>query len=197
MLAAQRITFNALSLAFLPGIGFGLATTALVGMSVGACRVELGGAAAVVAARGAILWMGAVSAVYFVFAPLIVGLFQPDPTVAAAGEQMLRIIALAQPAWALIFVYSGALRGLGNTLFPFVVNAGGIWGVVAITAVALHAVGTDAVTPWWGFVLMAPLSAALSWRRFTCSVAGWRPLGVPQVESRAAALPVIPPGEAI
>ena len=37
----------------------------------------------------------------------------------AAG---LRIVALAQPFWAMLFVYSGALRGLGNTRFPLRVN---------------------------------------------------------------------------
>jgi multidrug resistance protein, MATE family len=199
MLAAQRITFNALSLAFLPGIGFGLATTALVGMSVGARRVELGGAAAAVAARWALLWMGAVSATYFVSAPLILSLFQPEPAVAEAGQQMLRIIALAQPGWALVFVYSGALRGLGNTLFPLAVNTGGIWLVVAITAVLLRFMGTDAVTPWWGFVVMAPVMASLAWRRFTQSVAGWpRAPGTLDVVPRPVSpLPASPPPEAV
>ena len=39
VLAAHRVAFNALSLAFLPGIGFGVAATALVGQSVGARRL--------------------------------------------------------------------------------------------------------------------------------------------------------------
>jgi multidrug resistance protein, MATE family len=199
MLAAQRITFNALSLAFLPGIGFGLATTALVGMSVGARRVELGGAVAGVAARWALLWMGAVSGTYFVCAPLILSLFQPEPAVAEAGQQMLRIIALAQPAWALIFVYSGALRGLGNTLFPLVINTAGIWLVVAISAALLRLVGTDAVAPWWGFVLIAPLMATLAWRRFHQAVAQWPPRrgaldAAPRIPAR---MPASPPPEAV
>ncbi|HZS02375.1 MAG TPA: MATE family efflux transporter [Chloroflexota bacterium] len=199
MLAAQRITFNALSLAFLPGIGFGLATTALVGMSVGARRVELGGAAAGVAARWALLWLGVVSGTYFVCAPLILALFQPDPTVAAAGQRMLRIIALAQPGWALVFVYSGALRGLGNTLFPLVVNAGGIWLVVASSALLLRLAGTDAVAPWWGFVVMAPVMAGLSWRRFTRSVARWREGrgALDAVPRPTARLPASPPPETV
>ena len=35
-LAAQQITFTALSLAFLPAFGFSIAATALVGQSIGA-----------------------------------------------------------------------------------------------------------------------------------------------------------------
>ena len=44
-LAAHRIAFNALSLSFLPGFGFGIAATALVGQSVGAQEPEEGAAA--------------------------------------------------------------------------------------------------------------------------------------------------------
>src|SRR6185503_11527534 len=60
-LAAQRITFNALSLSFLPGIGFGIAATALVGQSIGARRLAEGAAAARVATKWAVLWMSAIA----------------------------------------------------------------------------------------------------------------------------------------
>jgi MATE family multidrug resistance protein len=71
VLAAQRITFNALSLSFLPCIGFGIAATALVGQSVGARRIDEGQAAARVATNWAVLWMSAITALLIVFAPLI------------------------------------------------------------------------------------------------------------------------------
>lgn len=172
-LAAQRLTMTALSLAFLPGIGFSLATTALVGMSVGARRVELGGAVAGVAARWTVFWMGSVAAVYFVLAVPLMGLFSQDPAVIEAGAAMLRIIALAQPGWAMAFAYSGALRGLGNTRFPLVTNAGAIWTVVLGGYGLLYGLGTDTLVPWWGFVVMSPLMAALPWWRFRAAVAGW------------------------
>lgn len=187
ILAAQRVTFNALSLAFLPGIGFSLATTALVGMSVGARRVPLGGAAAAVAARWTVLWMGTVAAIYFIFAEQILGLFTDDPVMMQAGAAMLRIIALAQPAWAIVFTYSGALRGLGNTRFPLLANAGGIWSIVACGYLLVRIVGTDAIVPWWGFVVVSPVMGALGWWRFTRAVATW-PEPAP-----AADLPPSPP----
>jgi len=39
-LVAQRVVINLLSLSFLPGLGFGLAATALVGQAVGAQRPD-------------------------------------------------------------------------------------------------------------------------------------------------------------
>jgi putative MATE family efflux protein len=173
VLAAQRIAFNALTLSFLPGTGFGLATTALVGMSVGAKRVVLGAAAAGVAARWTVAWMGGVGAVYFVFAPAIVSLFTTDPAVLADGTAMLRLIALAQPGWAIVFVFSGALRGLGDTRFPLIANAGSLWLTVLGGYVLLNYFDASAVVAWTGFAVLSPFMGALAWRRFSQSVAHW------------------------
>ena len=46
VLAAQRIAMNAMSLSFLPGFGFAIAATALVGQSIGARRPDEGAAVA-------------------------------------------------------------------------------------------------------------------------------------------------------
>jgi putative MATE family efflux protein len=170
VLAAQRIAFNALSLSFLPGIGFGLATTALVGMSVGARRVDEGAAAAGVAARWAMAWMSTAGLIYLVLAEPVLGLFTDDPTVIAEGVPVLRIVALAQPAWALLFVYSGALRGLGNTSYPLVTNTSGIWAIVLLGYLLVRGLGTSAVVAWVGFAALSPLMAALVWWRFRRAV---------------------------
>ncbi len=58
-LAAHRVVINALSLSFLPGIGFGLATTALVGQAIGARRLGEVQAITRIALRWAMIWMGA------------------------------------------------------------------------------------------------------------------------------------------
>src|SRR5215211_1235965 len=79
VLAAQRITFNALALSFLPGIGFSIAATALVGQSVGARRIGEGGAAARVATTWAVIWMSAIAALLIIFAPQVMRLFSNDP----------------------------------------------------------------------------------------------------------------------
>ena len=86
---------------------------------------------------------------------------------------MMRIIALAQPAWALVFVFSGALRGLGNTRFPLVVNAGCVWAIVILAYVLLNALGASAVVAWVGFAVISPLMGGLAWWRFSRAVATW------------------------
>ena len=104
-LAAHRMAFNALSLSFLPGIGFGIAATALVGQSVGARRLDEGAAATRIAMRWAVDLDGrARGLACCIFAPQIMRMFTDDPAVIAAGAAALRVVALAQPFWAVMFV---------------------------------------------------------------------------------------------
>jgi len=171
VLAAQRITFNALSLSFLPGIGFGIAATALVGQSVGARRIGEGQAAARVATTWAVMWMSAIAVLLIIFAPQIFQLFTSDAAVIAAGVPGLRVLALTQPFWAVLFVQAGALRGTGNTHFPLMVTGTSIWAAVALALALLETVGGGLVSVWAAFLALAPLMAFLMWRRFRRTVA--------------------------
>jgi putative MATE family efflux protein len=170
VLAAQRITFNALSLSFLPGIGFGIAATALVGQSIGAQRIGEGAAAARVATKWAVIWMSAIAALLIIFAPQIVALFTSDAAVLAEGVPGLRVLALTQPFWAVLFVQSGALRGTGNTRFPLLVTGSSIWAAVGLAFVLIETVGGGLVSIWAAFLAVAPLMALLVWRRFRRTV---------------------------
>src|SRR6266540_4010149 len=171
VLAAQRITFNALSLSFLPGIGFGIAATALVGQSVGARRIDEGQAAARVATNWAVLWMSAITALLIVFAPQIFHSFTSDAAVIEAGVPGLRVLALTQPFWAVLFVQAGALRGTGNTRFPLMVTGTSIWAAVGLAFALLETVGGGLVSVWGAFLAVAPVMAFLMWRRFRRTIA--------------------------
>jgi putative MATE family efflux protein len=170
VLAAHRIAFNALSLSFLPGIGFGIAATALVGQSVGARRIEEGAAAARIATTWATVWMTVIAGAIVIFAEPILRLYTADQAVIAAGAAGLRVVALAQPFWAILFVQSGGLRGTGNTRFPLLVTGGGIWISVALSYLLVHLTGGKLGAVWAGFLILAPVMAALHWWRFRRAV---------------------------
>jgi Na+-driven multidrug efflux pump len=170
VLAAQRVTFNALSLSFLPGIGFGIATTALVGQSVGARRIQDGAAAARIATTWALIWMSAIAALLFIFAPQVLHMFTSDETVVAAGSSGLRVVALAQPFWAVLFVQSGALRGSGNTSTPLRITGSGMWISAGLAALMVSTLGGGLVAIWAAFLAVAPAMALLMWRRFQRTV---------------------------
>ena len=165
-LAAHRISFTALSFSFLPGIGFSIATTALVGQSLGARRILEGAEAARIATWWAVVWMGTIALVLIVFADPILGLFTDDPGVRRAGVAALRVVALAQPFWAVLFVQSGATRGAGDTRFPLLVTGAGIWLSVGLAMLLLRFVGGGLVSVWLAFLITSPPMAWLHRRHF-------------------------------
>ena len=165
-LAAQRLSFTAMSVAFLPGFGFAIAATALVGQSLGGRRPAEAAAAASIATRWAALWMGALGVIYFFFGEPIMRIFSDDPAVIDFGVASFRVIAFSQPFWAVMFVQSGALRGAGNTSFPLRVNAIGMWISVGLAALAVGWLGLGLVGAWGAYTLLAPIIAFIVWRRF-------------------------------
>jgi putative MATE family efflux protein len=168
VLAAHRIALNALTLSFLPGIGFGIAATALVGQSLGARRMAEGAAATRIATRWAVGWMSAIGALVLIFARPIMQLFTVDPAVVEAGAAGLRVVALAQPFWAVLLVLAGALRGTGNTRFPLLATGGSVWISVGLACGLLATVGGGLVAVWAAFLALAPALAAIyhwRWRR--------------------------------
>src|SRR5262245_2454144 len=175
VLAAHRIALNSLTLSFLPGIGFGIAATTLVGQSLGAQRMAEGAAATRIATSWAIGWMGAIGAIVLIFATPIMQLFTVDPAVVEAGAAGLRVVALAQPFWAVLFVLAGALRGTGNTRFPLLATGGTVWLSVGLAYGLLATVGGGLVAVWAAFLVLAPALALIyrwRWRRAVAEYGG-------------------------
>src|SRR5919199_39147 len=164
-LAAQRISMSALSFSFLPGVGFSIAATALVGQSIGARRPRDGANVARVATIWAVLWMSGIGVLLLVFATPIMRLFTSDPAVVRIGAAALRVVALTQPTWAIGLVQSGALRGTGDTRFPLIMSAAGIWSAVLLAWLALRLVGGGLPAVWATFLVTSPVTSFLTWRR--------------------------------
>jgi len=125
--AAQRITFNALSISFMPGMGFGMAATTMTGQCLGAGRPDLARRSAWIAVRMAALWMCTMGIGLIIFGNQIMRLFSNDPTIIAVGTAALRVIALSQPFQALGQVMAGSLRGAGDTRFPMFATGLAVW----------------------------------------------------------------------
>jgi multidrug resistance protein, MATE family len=168
-LAAQQIAFTALSLAFMPGFGFGLAATALVGQSVGARRLDDAGIASRIAENWAIIWMTAGGIAYFFFAPQIMAIFIDDRAVESAGIDALRALAIGLPIWAVWSVYGGSLRGIGDTVTPLLTNGSSVWASVLLAYLWVRYADGGLGAVWLTFFFTAPAAAAVNrmryWRR--------------------------------
>jgi Na+-driven multidrug efflux pump len=162
-LAAQQIGFTALALAFMPGFAFGVASTALVGQSIGAGRPDDARKAVRISVRWSALWMAVGGGIYFIFASPVMRLFTDDPEVAHAGANALRALAIGLPFWSAWMVYGGALRGIGDTRSPMITSAIAVWGAVGIAYVAVAVFDRGLGAVWLSFFVTAPLAALCNW----------------------------------
>lgn len=172
-LAAEQITFTALSLAFLPAFGFSMAATTLVGQSIGARLPADGRAAARIAMRFAVLWMGSGGVLAFVFGKRIVSTFTSDPAVIADGVIGLRALSIALPFWAVWFVAGGGLRGSGDTRTPLIIGPATMWLSVLIAYVAVRWFGGGLGAVWFSFVFTTAPASLLMWRAFRRRIADY------------------------
>lgn len=115
-LAAHGVTLAIQSLTFNIGFALSVATTALVGQSLGAGRPDLAERSAYVTMRYSLVFMVALGVVMMAFGGSITGLFvggENADEVVHIGRQLLFIFAFAMPGLAVSLSLGGGLRGGG------------------------------------------------------------------------------------
>ena len=168
-LAAHRITIAVMSIAFLPGFGFAIATTSLVGQAFGARRLEEIKPIARIAAIWAFIWMGVIGISCAIFAEPLLRLFTTDSAVIDAGLTGVRVAGLLNwIALPFTFVYAGALRGTGDSRSPLFVQGIGWWcATLAAWGVLALVPGSGLGTLWAVFSLIIPFMGVLMVRQLT------------------------------
>lgn len=116
--AALQIGMRTEALAFMPGFGYSVAASALVGQSLGAKLPDRAESYARTATIQAIVVMSLMAVFFYTFASPIAAVFASDATVRKLGVDYLRINAFCEPFLALGMVLTGALQGAGDTVRP-------------------------------------------------------------------------------
>lgn len=162
---AANLTINTIeSIGQLPGLGFAVAATTLVGQALGAEDPELAKRSAWAALRPCFAFMLGMGICTLLLPQFLLSLFVADTSVVLAGTSALRFSLLTLPALAISFICNGSLRGAGDTKFPVVVRATGTWGVRLPIALLL--------IPWLGLIGARLAMAADFWVQ--ASLSCWR-----------------------
>lgn len=127
-IAAHHLAIQAESLSYMPSFGFAVAATTLVGQSIGAGEPQKAKQFGIMASNMGSFLMTLTGFVLFFGGGFIVSLFTPDAAVVVMGAALLKIVAFAQPFEAGATIYAGALRGAGDSKWPFYINLVGVWG---------------------------------------------------------------------
>lgn len=126
-LAGYQVGLRIEGIAFMPGFGFAIAATALVGQNLGANNKERAYNMGVISGRIAYIFMGSVGLLLILFPEFLVGFFTQDEATVAVASYYLILVGLAQIPLAIMFVYSGALRGAGATKITLIVSVLSLW----------------------------------------------------------------------
>ncbi len=165
--AANQVAINGWSLAFMPGFGFAVAGTTLVGQALGANDPDAAQQRGYTAYRLGAAIMGAIGLTFVLFPTQIMGFFTSDEEVIALGATPLQLVGLFQPILAASMIFSGALRGAGDTRYPMIVTGCGIW-LIRLPLAYLFAVvvGWGLVGAWSAMALDLTLRGTLNFLRF-------------------------------
>ena len=147
--AGHQIAIQVESISFLPGFGFAVAVMTLVGQSLGR---ELPGRArryVRVTRQFALLSMSGMGVLFLIFATPLTALFIDDPQVIYYGSLCVIVAAFEQPTIAMTYIFSGALRGAGDTRTPMLVTTLAIWVFrMPLVYLFLHVWNFGVITAW-------------------------------------------------
>ena len=173
VVAAHAVVWRTESLAFMPGLGFAIAATALVGQNLGAGDPQRAERMGYITFQLAAILMGSIGLLLILFPRPFLGIFTNDPEVIQTAILPLRIICAIEVLQAAAFVFAGALRGAGDTVYPMVVTLATMWIIRVPLALLLGLVlGMGLAGAWAGIALDLALRGIIYYFRFRRG--GWK-----------------------
>jgi MATE family multidrug resistance protein len=167
-MAASQIFIALLSISFMQAIGLSIGVSTLVGQYVGAEQHPAVFASFWSGMKLAAVLAGVIALVLVAFPDLLLSIFTSDPEVLALGRPLLRLGALYQVFDAFAILADGALRGAGDTRWPFAIRCVLAWGFFLPAAYLLGVYLDGGLTNAWAAgVVYAFILAVILVRRFT------------------------------
>jgi len=149
-LAATSAVLSYTSLSVLPVVGMGTALTAAVGRTIGRGRKDLALKQTSVCLRVSMIYMGLVGICFFVFRNALMRFWSTDVHVIKAGIDILICAAIYQIFHAARTIYSGSLRGAGDTIWLAIISAVGAVVILGLggAIIAWLFPNLEALGPW-------------------------------------------------
>jgi MATE family multidrug resistance protein len=168
---AITIVFNWDMVSFVPLLGIQIGVVSLVGRYMGAGRPDIAERATRSGLKMAWAYSTIILLVFISFPEQLVAVFQPrqaDPVFAAAAPLaagMLQLAALYVLADAMMVVFSGALRGAGDTFWAMCLSVGLHWLLVPVLVLVLKVLALPPQAAWLALVVFfMSFSGLFYWR---------------------------------
>lgn len=165
-IAANQIVMTIQSISFMPGFGFGLAATTLVGQALGAGENENAVRYGYETNKVAMIFMGFMGSIFFVWARPLVLIFVKEPEIVDMAASCLRIIAIAQIPFAIVMVLNGGLRGAGDTRWVMYLTTLGQYGIRLVLSFIFVQLGFGLLGVWVAMGIDMAVRSILTLLRF-------------------------------
>lgn len=165
-MAANQSMMSLLSISFMQAYGIGLAATTLVGRYKGAGDLDSATRSYHSAFKLAVGFALGIAALFVLAPEMLTRMYTNDPAVLALARPLLALGAAFQLFDALQIVASGALRGAGDTRWPFVVQTTLAWLLrLPLAWLLAMTLGYGVLGAWYAeFTFILALSIAFIWR---------------------------------
>lgn len=184
--AAHGLGVQIEAMSYLPGHAFQAAAATLAGQAIGAGDLRRATRSALAAAITAVIVMSLAGLVFatqgLAIAAMFTGSWESDTVLLTA--QLLKIVAVSCPFLAVLMIFSGALRGSGDTRWLLVITLVGLvgvrlplaallaWDSVPIGSFVIGGFGYGVAGAWWAMVIdVVVRCGVISYRFFQ---GGWR-----------------------
>ncbi|NLY20377.1 MAG: MATE family efflux transporter [Tissierellia bacterium] len=148
-LATHQITLNILSLSFSPGQAFGIASSTLVGKSLGENKPDKAKEYMIIANRLAFIFATFIGVLFFFFGKHVTALYTQDQAIIVQSIDILRLMAFIQPFQASQLCLAGGLRGAGDTVWTLIITFFSVVVVrLSVAYVLVYTVGLGLKGAW-------------------------------------------------
>ena len=178
--AAVTIAFNWDLVSFIPLIGVNIGVTSLVGRFMGGGNPDLAHRTTISGLKLVSVYSVLMIVLFVIFPKPLVAMFLPDSENTKAlsdlAEYMIALVAFYVIADGFSLVYSGALRGSGDTFWTMVISVALHW-IFAVEAILMVSVfNLPPKITWAVFVFTVPTIAIAFYLRFQSGK--WRKIKV-------------------
>ena len=147
--AAHSIAITAEQIVYIPGYGLRVATSTLVGNSLGEGNIAKLKATQRVAICMTIIIMLINGILLYIFAYQFMQVFTNSMDVARLGSQMLKLVSFSEPFFGLMIVLEGISYGMGRVKHIFGCESVSMWGIrILCTFICVKVLGLGLTSVW-------------------------------------------------
>lgn len=165
--AAHQIGMNLMSISFSFGDGLSVAAVTLVGQSLGAKREDMAKIYGGICQRLGLVFAGGLSVIFLLFGRQIYMLFSTETEILDYGAMITTVLAVIIFLQISQVIFSGCLRGAGDTVFIAVVS------LISVTVfrpgtgwLFCYPLGLGLFGAWLGLAVDQLLRFTFTWTRF-------------------------------